>query len=115
MPRVVHRQGDRNDETRRGRLIGTGQRVLDRDLESARILEPGGGAAMKLRRRPGLPALELGPEVLGQDVVEPVGGRTARERRDETIVPGQRPQALRRSAHPGHGLGDRRFDDLEDR
>ncbi len=70
---------------------------------------------MQLRRRPGLSALELGPQVLGQDLVEPVGRRTACERCDESILPGQRAQALCGSGHTGHRLGDRRFDDLEDR
>ena len=103
------------DEEGRGVDVAARDRMLDRELRAPGRRVPGRRPAVERGLGVRLPTLQLGAQVVAQEVVVAVRGRATGDLADEQVRAHEPPQALRRVGHPGDDLGQPRLDGVEDR
>jgi len=89
-------EDDLIDKARSGVNIATGEDVLDGQLRALRLRVPGRRSAVEVRFDTRLATLELGTQVIPQQVVVAPRGLGAGDLADEQVRAGKRPQTLRR-------------------
>ncbi len=115
VPPVVERGPGGRDDRRRLVERAGGERMLDREVQVARIAVPRGGRPVKRRRPARLSPLELGKEELAEQVVVAVGERTAADLLDEQVAPDEAFEASAGVGHPGDDFRNTGRHHLHDR